>query len=57
MNITDNDTDPYRKDESDWPLRNHDKVYMVTTTFNTSDVPLLTPVVNIAARTQALRAH
>ena len=49
--------DRFCRDDPDWPLRNYEEVYMVTTTFSTQDPPLLTPLLKSAARAQALRAH
>ena len=57
MHVANNDADPFRKDDPDWPLRHYEEVYMVTTTFSTQDPPLLTPLLTTAARAQALRAH
>ena len=57
MHVANNDADPFCRDDPDWPLRNHEEVYMVTTTFSTPDPPLLTPLLTSAARAQALRAH
>lgn len=57
MNVADNTADPFSTDESDWPLRNFEEVYMVTTTFSTPDPPLLTPLLTSSARAQALRDY
>ena len=57
MNVAETDRDPFYEDASDWPLRHYKEVYMVTTTFNTEDPPLLTPLLTSSARAQALRAH
>ena len=56
MHVANNDADPFCRDDPDWPLRNYENVYMVTT-FSTPDPPLLTPLLTSAARAQALRAH
>ena len=42
MNVPETDRDLFCEDESDWPLRHYEEVYMVTTTFSTQDSPLLT---------------
>ena len=42
MHVANNDADPFCRDDPDWPLRNNEEVYMVTTTFSTPDPPLLT---------------
>ena len=56
IHVADNDADPFCRDDPDWPLRSYEEVYMVTTTFNTPDPPLLTPLLTSVARAQALRA-
>ena len=57
MHAANNDADPICRVDPDWPLRNYEEVYMVTTTFTTPDPLLLTPLLTSAARAQALRAH
>ena len=57
MHVANNDADPFCRGDPDWPLRNYEEVYMVTTTFSTPDPPLLTPLLTSAARAQALRFH
>ena len=32
MNVAEADREPFCEDESDWPLRHYEEVYMVTTT-------------------------
>ena len=57
MNVAEADRDPFFENESDWPLRHYEELYMVTTTFSTQDPPLLTPLLTSSARAQAIRAH
>ena len=54
--MADNEAEPFCKDDPDWTLRSYEEVYMVTTTFSTPDLPLLTPLLTSVARAQALRA-
>ena len=44
INVDEVDRDPFCENESHWPLRHYEEVYMVTTTFSTQDPPLLTPL-------------
>ncbi len=57
MNVVETSPDPFCANESDWPLRHYEEVYMVSTTFNQQIPPLLTPLLTSSARAQALRDH
>ena len=61
MNVTPpqttSDIDPFTADYDHWPLKHIDEVYMVSTTFSTSDPTLWNPLLTATARAAALRSY
>ena len=51
----DTDPDPFTLGYNHWPLEHFDEVYMVSTTFSTTDPPLWSPFLGANSRATALR--